>query len=84
MNNMEGIIAAFITSGLTLIGVIITNMRTSQTIENKLTTSQAVTEAKLDMLTENVKQHNNFAVRMPVIESEIENINRRLNVLEDK
>ena len=81
---MEGIIAAFVTAGLSLIGVVITNMRTSANIENKLTTSQAVTEAKIDMLAEDVKRHNNFASRMPVVEEQIKVINHRLDDLERK
>lgn len=79
---MEGIVAAFVTAGLSLIGVIITNMRTSASIENKLTTSQAVTEAKIDMLAEDVKRHNNFAVRMPVLEQQICELSRRIEILE--
>ena len=81
---MEGIIAAFITSGLTLIGVIITNMRNSQILENKLTTSQAVTEAKLDRLTEDVRRLDNFASSIPVMERDIETLNRRVDALEEK
>ena len=80
---MEGIITAFITSGLTLIGVIITNMRSNQTIENQLATTQAVMDTKIDMLTEEVKKHNNFAARMPVVEEQIKVINHRLDDLEN-
>ena len=79
---MEGIITAFITSGLTLIGVIITNMRSNQTIQNQLATTQAVMDTKIDMLTEEVKKHNNFAVRMPVVEEQIKIILKRLDGLE--
>jgi len=79
---MEGIISSFITAALALIGVIITNMRTSASIENKLTTSQAVTEAKIDMLAEDVKRHNNFAIRMPVVEQQICELSRRVDNLE--
>lgn len=79
---MEGIITAFITSGLTLVGVIITNMRSNQTIQNQLATTQAVMDTKIDMLTEEVKKHNNFAVRMPVVEEQIKVILKRLDGLE--
>ena len=81
---MEGIIAAFITSGLTLIGVIITNMRNSQTIENKVMTSQAVTETKLDILTNDVKHLTSSVEKMPALEKDIENLTRRVDALEDK
>jgi len=79
---MEGIISAFVSSALALIGVIITNMRSNQAIENKLTTSQAVTDTKIDQLTEEVKKHNNFAMRMPVVEEQIKVINHRIEDLE--
>lgn len=67
----ESIIAAIITGGLTLLGVIIAN--------NK---SQAVTETKLDELTREVREHNNFARRMPVVEEQIKVINHRIADLE--
>ena len=79
---MEGIIAAFITSGLTLIGVIITNMRSNQAIENKLMIAQAVTDTKIDQLAVEVQKHNNFASRMPVVEEQIKVINHRIDDLE--
>ena len=80
---MEGIVAAFVTAGLSLIGVIITNMRTSQSIENKLTTAQAVTDTKIDNLVEKVNAYGNFAARMPVVEEQIKVINHRLDDLEN-
>lgn len=67
----ESIIAAIITGGLTLLGVIIAN--------NK---NQAVTETKLDELTREVREHNNFARRMPVVEEQIKVINHRIADLE--
>ena len=80
---MEGIIASIITSVLALVGVIITNMKSNQAIENKLTVAQAVTDTKIDQLTEEVKKHNNFASRMPVVEEQIKVINHRLEDLEE-
>ena len=67
----EAIICAIITGGLTLLGVIIANSKT-----------QAVTESKLEELTREVREHNNFARRMPVVEEQIKVINHRLQVLE--
>jgi hypothetical protein len=67
----EAIICAVITGGLTLLGVIIANSK-----------SQAVTEARLDELTREVREHNNFAQRMPVVEEQIKVINHRLQDLE--
>lgn len=67
----EAIICATITGGLTLLGVIIANSKT-----------QAVTEARLEELTREVREHNNFARRMPVVEEQIKVINHRLQDLE--
>lgn len=80
---MEGIIASIITGVLALTGVIISNVRSNASIENKLVTAQAVTDTKLDNLTEEVKKHNNFASRMPVVEEQIKVINHRLTDLEN-
>ena len=79
---METIITAIITGGLALVGVIITNLSSNKSIENKLTVAQAVTDTKIDNLTEEVKKHNNFASRMPVVENEIKTINHRIDYLE--
>ena len=79
---MESIVTAFITGGLALVGIIITNISSNKQIENKLVTAQAVTDTKIDQLTEEVKKHNNFATRMPVIEKQIEFINTRIDELE--
>ena len=68
---MESIITAIITGSLTLMGVLIANGK-----------SQAVTETKLDELTREVREHNGFARRMPVVEEQIRVINHRLSDLE--
>lgn len=68
---MESIITAIITGGVTLLGVLIANGK-----------SQAVTETKLDELTREVREHNNFARRMPVVEEQIKVINHRIEDLE--
>lgn len=80
---MDGIIAALITGGLSLAGVIISNISSNRKIENKLTTAQAVTDCKIDELTREVREHNNFARRMPVVEEQIKVINHRIHNLEN-
>ena len=70
---MDTIVVALISGGVTLAGVLIANSR-----------SQAVTETKLDELTREVREHNNFARRMPVVEEQIRDMERRLGVLERK
>ena len=67
----ESIIIALITGGLTLLGVIISNSK-----------AQAVTETKMEELTREVREHNNFAKRMPVVEEQIKVINHRIDDLE--
>lgn len=67
----ETIVCALITGGLTLMGAFIANSRT-----------QAVTEAKLDELTREVREHNHFAQRMPVVEEQIKVINHRIADIE--
>ena len=69
---MESIITAIITGAVTLVGVLIANGK-----------SQAVTETKLDELTREVREHNNFARRMPVVEEQIKVINHRIEDLEE-
>jgi len=79
---METIIAAAISGGLALVGVIITTMQSNRKITQKLRTTQAVTECKLEELTREVREHNNFAQLMPVVEEQIRLINHRLHDLE--
>ena len=67
----ESVIVALISGGLTLMGVLIANSRT-----------QAVTDTKLQELTREVREHNNFAKRMPVVEEQIRVINHRIEDLE--
>lgn len=68
---LESIIIAVITGVISLIGILISNSKT-----------QAITDTKLDELTREVREHNNFAKRMPVVEEKINNIERRLSDLE--
>lgn len=81
---MEAIIVAIITSGVSLIGVIITNALGQSKIQNQLKTSQAVTDCKLDELTREVREHNGFARRMPVVEEQIKVINHRIKDMENE
>ena len=68
----DTIITALITGGVTLVGVLVSNR-----------TAQAVTETKLEELTREVREHNNFARRMPVVEEQIKVINHRIEDLEE-
>lgn len=81
---MESIIASIITGGLALVGIIITNIASNKKIETQLRIAQAITDTKIDELTREVREHNNFAKRMPVVEEQIKVINHRLADLENK
>ena len=79
---MADIIVAIITGIATITAVVITNKSNNREITHKLETHQAVTDTKIDALTAEVKSHNNFAQRMPVVEEQIKVINHRLEDLE--
>ena len=78
----DTIIVAIITGGLSLVGVVISSIASTRRMDSNLKTSQAVTETKLDELTREVREHNNFARRMPVVEEQIKVINHRISDLE--
>lgn len=67
---------------MTLVGVIITNSKSNSKIEKQLEVSQAVTKSEITELTREVREHNNFAKRMPVVEEQIKVINHRISDLE--
>lgn len=79
---MDNIIVALITGGLSLLGVIISNNRANSKLQHQLETNQAVTGTKIEELTREVREHNNFARRMPVVEEQIKVINHRISDLE--
>ena len=81
---MEAVISAVITGILALIGTAFTVAAGQKKTEQKLQTAQAVTDCKIDELTREVREHNNFARRMPVVEEQIKVINHRIKDIEDK
>ena len=68
---LETVLTAVVTGAVTLVGILIANGR-----------AQAVTDTNLEELTREVREHNNFAKRMPVVEEKIKVINHRLEDLE--
>lgn len=77
----DEIIVALIMGGASLAGVIFTCVTSNKRIETKLQISQAKTDVKIDNLTDEVRKHNNFAVRTPVLEQEIIDIKKELAIL---
>lgn len=80
----EAITVALITGGLSLIGVIYSNSRTAQNMDAKLDKQQAITETKLEELTREVMEHNNFAQRVPILEEQMKVANHRIADLEQE
>ena len=78
----EAIVVALITGGLSLAGVVATCLATARKNESSLKISQAVTDTKIQELTREVRLHNGFAQRLPVVEEQIKVINHRLTDLE--
>ena len=80
----EAIIVALITGTLSLVGSVVTSLSAAKKTQNAINTRQAVTEERITELTREVREHNNFARRMPVVEEQIKVINHRISDLENK
>lgn len=80
---METIITALITGGLALVGTIISNKSTQTKIQQQLEIKLAIFNTRLEELTREVREHNNFAQRMPVVENEIKHLQTEVHQLED-
>lgn len=79
---METITAALITGVLSLFGVIVTNLVSNSRMSQNLEKAQAVTDAKIEALTREVREHNNFARRVPVLEEKAKTADHRISDLE--
>ena len=77
----DAVIVAVIPGGLSVLGVIISNIGSNRKIEDALSTSQAVTDCKIEELTREVREHNNFARRVPVVEQQIMDIKKDIDEL---
>ena len=78
----EAIVVALITGGLSLTGVVITCLATAKKTEKNHAVAQAVMDTKLDELTREVREHNGFAQKMPALQQEVSDLERRVGVLE--
>lgn len=72
-----------ITGILTLIGVVITNSMSNREIEHKLEVSQAITDTKLENLTQEVRKHTDFAMRIPVLEQRVATCENEIKALKE-
>lgn len=84
MELVIAIVPPLITGVLALVGVVITSHSTAKKMQVNLEKNQAVTETKIEELTREVREHNGFARRMPVVEEQIKVINHRIKDLEDE
>ena len=80
----ETLLAALITGGLSLLGVLAAGNRSARAMEARLEKAQAVTDTKLEELTREVRIHNNFAMRVPVLEEQLKAAERRISQLEHR
>lgn len=79
---MEAIVASIISAIVTILTVVVNSRTTEAKITNELKISQAVTDEKIRVLTDEVRKHNAFAERIPVIEEQIKVTNRRIDDIE--
>lgn len=79
----EAVMVALITGGISLIGTVLTILATTKKTETSMQVTQAVTNTKIEDLTREVRKHNGFAERLPVVEEQIKVINHRIDDLEE-
>lgn len=75
----EGVIIAVITGICSVLGVILSNAYANKKVQGKIETAQAVTDTKIEELTREVREHNNFAKRVPVLEKQVDALEKRLD-----
>ena len=80
----DAVVSALITGGLALAGVVLTVRASNNKIQRQIEISQAVTNTKVEELTREVRIHNNFAQRVPVLEEKVAVANHRIKDLESK
>lgn len=78
----EAVLTALITGGLSVLGVVITNLAANRKMQYEIKQNQAVTETKIEELTREVREHNNFAHRIPVLENKVKVADHRLDDIE--
>ncbi len=79
----DAVLAAIITGAVSMAGTIFTVLAASRKTDESIRTNQAVMQTKVDELTREVREHNGFARRLPVVEEQIRVINHRLKDLEE-
>lgn len=83
MEHLIPVIVALITGGFSILAVVLTNNHANEKMHSEMTTSQAVTEERIKELTREVRTHNDFATRIPLLEQEVKNLKARVASLEE-
>lgn len=78
----EAVVVALITGSMSLAGVVITCLATAKKTEKAAAVAQAVTDTKIEELTREVREHNGFAQKMPVMQTQIAGLESRVSALE--
>lgn len=83
MEILVPVIVAIITGGFSILAVALTNNHANSKMQSEVTTAQAVTKEQIKELTREVRTHNDFATRIPLLEQEIKNLKKRVTALEE-
>ena len=83
MEMLVPVIVALITGGFSILAVVLTNNHANHKMHSEMSTAQAVTNEKIKELTREVRTHNDFATRIPLLEQEVENLKLRVAALEE-
>ena len=83
MEYIVPIIVALITGGFSVLAVVLTNNHSNNKIHHEMATAQAVTKEQIKELTREVRTHNDFATRIPLLEQEVKNLKARVASLEE-
>ena len=76
---LVSIICTVISSGCVLLGVLLSNRNSTDKMQSEMRTAQAVTDTKIEELTREVREHNNFAKRVPVLEEQIKILQKEVH-----
>ena len=83
MDYLIPVIVALITGGFSILAVVLTNNHANNKMQSEMKTTQAVTEEQIKELTREVRTHNDFATRIPLLEQEVKNLKKRVAALEE-
>ena len=81
---IAAVLSALLSGGIAFLGVVYSSNKPADKMQAQLEKAQAVSDTKIDELTREVREHNGFARRMPVVEEQVRVINHRLKDLEDE